>query len=197
MGAERIRGRRTVLSGPPLLSLVLVLVGLLVLRGSVVFGTIWLAVFGSFFLFALVESLVPASVVLAPAGVQARTLAGRRTYSWADCHDFHVWTEGRRSVVVFGYRGRARGALSDADARRAQADRALPPLAGVSADVLLARIEDYARRLTAPEPPPARSAGPSERPTPRPRPRPSRSARKPQSAAFDESLPIGMQQSRE
>lgn len=164
MATERIRARRTILSGPLLLSLALVLVGLLVLRGSVVFGVIWLAVFAAFFLFALAEALVPASVLLSEPALQARTLAGRRSYAWADCHDFHVWTESRRAVVVFGYRGTARGALSDADARRAQADRALPVLRGVAADVLLDRIEDYVRRREEPAPPP-----PRRRPRPSPR----------------------------
>lgn len=167
MDAVTVRGRRTVLTRPLLLSLVLVLVGLLVLRGSVGFGVVWLAVFGAFFLVALVDALVPPTVVLSGRGVQVRALSGSRSYDWADCHDFHVWTEGRRAVVVFGYRGTTKGALSDADARRAQADRALPMLRGVPADALLERIEDVLRRPSTPAPP-------SEpRPRPRPSPRPS------------------------
>lgn len=165
---ERISAHRAVLTGPLSLSLALVIVGLLILRSALLFGVVWVAVFGAFLLFALVEGLVPASVVLTPAGLVARTPFTTRAYAWADCHDFHVWTEGRRELVAFGYRGTARGGLSEADARRAQADRALPALRGVAADDLLARIEDYRARLAAPP-----VARPRPSPKPRPRPRPS------------------------
>lgn len=168
METERVTAHRTLLSGPLLLSLALVLVGLLVLRGSLVFGVIFLAVFGAFLLYALAEVLVPAAVDLTPGGLQVRTLVGRRSYAWDDCHDFHVWTEGRREVVVFGYRGTTKGALSDADGRRAQADRALPALSGVPAEDLLARIASYRTPLTAP----AAATAPAPRPRPRPRPSP-------------------------
>lgn len=173
METERITAHRTALSGPLLLSLALVVVGLAVLRGSLVFGVIFLVVFGAFLLFAVAEALVPPSVYLSDTSVRVRTLLGSREYAWTDCHDFHVWTEGRRAVVAFGYRGTTKGALSDADARRAQADRALPALPGVHADVLLARIEDYGRRLAASHEPPPQVRQPSPRPTTRPRPRPS------------------------
>jgi hypothetical protein len=166
METERVTAHRTALSGPLLLSVALVVVGLLVLRGSVVFGVIFLAVFGAFLLYAVAEALVPAAVELTPTALRARTLLGRRAYAWDDCHDFHVWTEGRRAVVVFGYRGAAKGALSDADARRAQADRALPALQGVPAEDLLGRIEDFRTRLSAP-PAPAPRPKPSPRPSPR------------------------------
>lgn len=169
METERITARRTAVSGPLLLSLALVLVGLLVLRGSVIFGVIFLAVFGAFLLYAVVEVLVPVSVLLTPTGLRVKTLLRSHEYAWDDTDDFHVWTEARRAVVAFGYRGDGKGALSEADSRRAQADRALPALPGVPADELLVRIEGYRARLNAPpEPPP----GPTSRPRPRPRPSP-------------------------
>lgn len=179
MPRERVTARRTAVSGPLVLSLALVVIGLLVLRASLVFGLLFLVVFGAFLLYALAELVVPPSVVLSPAGVEARTLVVVRRFGWAECSDFHVWREGRRSVVAFGYRGTGRGGLSERDARRAQADRALPALPGVSGEVLLERIEDYRRRLssppvpTEPSPPPAAADRPRPSPT-RPRPSPTK-----------------------
>ena len=179
MTAERVAAQRTAASGPLLLSLALVVIGLLVLRASLVFGLLFLVIFGAFLLYALAELAVPPAVVLSPAGIETRTLVAVRRFGWGECSDFHVWREGRRSVVAFGYRGTVRGGLSERDARRAQADRALPALPGVSGEALLERIEGYRARLAAPpgprQPslPPAAADHPPPSPT-RPRPSPTR-----------------------
>lgn len=195
MPSERVSAQRLTLLPLVLSPLPFLGIGVWVLEASLVFGVLFLAVFGAFLLYALAELVLPPAVVLSPAGIEARTLGTVRRFGWAECSDFHVWREGRRSVVAFGYGGSGRGRLSERDARRAQADRALPPLPGVSGEALLARIEDYRRRLTAPSvpaepsPPPAGAddtqpspapagadhAQASPRPSPtRPRPSPTR-----------------------
>lgn len=141
---EVIAARRSALAAPLVLPVVLALVGVVILlHGSVPFGAVWTAVFGIFLVIGMTQVAMPPSIELTPAGIRARTTLSSRMFAWEDCTDFHVWTVGRRSMVAFGYAGHERGALSDRDARSAQADRALPNLAGVPGREVLDRIEAY------------------------------------------------------
>jgi hypothetical protein len=144
MPTDVVHARRTSLAGPLLLPLVLGLVGVVILvRGSVVFGAAWVAIFGVFLVIGLVQVVIPPTIELTPTGIRGRTTLSSRTYAWDDCTDFHVWNAGRRSMVAFGYHGSEGGALSDRDGRSAQADRALPNLPGVPGDEVLDRINAY------------------------------------------------------
>jgi len=144
---ETITARRLSLSGVLVLPVVLVALGIWILTAQRVLGAVWLAASAALLLVALGQVLVPPRVALAPDGLHVRTGGRSRTYAWVDCVDFHVWQQGRRSSVAFAYAGHEGGELSDADARRAQADRALPALAGIDGADVLARIEAYRQGL--------------------------------------------------